>query len=78
MYIQAQKGTVNLTIPRPPIYPLLDPKCPLFGTLYPCLRVQGRSWQVLLASCQLLPGAVLPAGLFEYQPPGTRGANQRA
>ena len=34
--------------PRPSIYPLLNPKCPLFGTIYPCVRVQGGSW--LLAS----------------------------
>ena len=32
------------TLPRPSIYPLLDPKCPLFGTIYPYLRVQGGSW----------------------------------
>ena len=31
-------------IPRPSIYPLLDPKYPLFGTRYPYLRVQGGSW----------------------------------
>ena len=30
-------------LPRPSIYPLLDPKCPLFGTTYPYLRVQGGS-----------------------------------
>ena len=32
-------------IPRPSFYPLLDPKCPLFGTIYPYLRVQGGSWE---------------------------------
>ena len=26
---------------RPSIYPLSDPECPIFGTLYRCLRVQG-------------------------------------
>ena len=31
-------------IPRPSIYPLSDPECPLFGTIYPYLRVQGGSW----------------------------------
>ena len=28
----------------PSIYPLFDPKCTLFGTIYPYLRVQGGSW----------------------------------
>ena len=32
------------TIPRPSIYPLLDPKCPLFGAIYPYLRAEGGSW----------------------------------
>ena len=32
------------TIPRPSIYPLLDPKCPLFGAIHPYLRLQGGSW----------------------------------
>ena len=30
--------------PRPSIYPLLNPKCPLFGSIYPYVRVQGGSW----------------------------------
>ena len=34
----------SMNPPRPSIYPLLDPKCPLFGTIYPYLRVQGGSW----------------------------------
>ena len=29
---------------RPSSYPLLVPKYPLLGTIYPQLRVQGRSW----------------------------------
>ena len=32
------------SIPSPSIYPYLDPKYPLFGTIDPCLRVQGGSW----------------------------------
>ena len=32
------------SIPRPSIYPLLDPKYLLLGTIYPYLRVQGGSW----------------------------------
>ena len=32
------------SIPRTSIYPLLDPKCPLFGAIYPYLRAQGGSW----------------------------------
>ena len=36
------------SFPRPSISPLLDPKCPLFGTIYPYLRVQGGSWSVVL------------------------------
>ena len=36
--------------PRPSVYPLLDPKCPLFGTIYPYLRVQGGSWVSYLMS----------------------------
>ena len=35
-------------LPRPSIYPLLDPKYPLFRTIYPYLRVQGGSWQGLV------------------------------
>ena len=31
--------------PKPSIYPLLDRKSPLFGTIYRYLRVQGGSWQ---------------------------------
>ena len=34
-------------VPRPSIYPLLDPKCPLFGAIYPYLRAQGGSWGAL-------------------------------
>ena len=34
--------------PRPSSYTLLGPKYPLLGTIYPQLRVQGRSWQVEL------------------------------
>ena len=37
----------NPSIPRPSIYPLLKPKYPLFGTIYPYLRVQGGSWLYL-------------------------------
>ena len=46
---QEQLGTWNPcggsffvnTIPRPSFFPLLDPKYPLLGTIYPYLRVQG-------------------------------------
>ena len=31
-------------IPRPSSYPLLGPKYPLLRTIYPQLKVQGRSW----------------------------------
>ena len=31
--------------PRPSSYPLLGPKYLLLGTIYPQLRVQGRSWR---------------------------------
>ena len=37
-------GLLNSATPRPSIYPLLDPKCPLFGAIYPYLRAQGGSW----------------------------------
>ena len=31
-------------LPRPSSYPLLRPKYPLLGTIYPQVRVQGGSW----------------------------------
>ena len=47
----AQHATVGIleylfktSVPRPSIYPLLDPKYPSFGTIYPYLRVLGGSW----------------------------------
>ena len=33
-----------VVIPRPSSYPLCGPKYPLLVTIYPQLRVQGRSW----------------------------------
>ena len=41
---------LGFKVPRPSIYPLLEPKCPLFGTIYPYLRVQGGSWFRVLGS----------------------------
>ena len=38
----------GFTVPRPSIYPLLDPTCPLFGARYPFLRAQGGSWLLSL------------------------------
>ena len=43
--------------PRPSIYPLLHPKCPLFGAIYPYLRAQGGSWKTVFR-CRT-PGCVL-------------------
>ena len=36
-------GRSKMSPPRPSFYPLLDPKYPLSGTIYPYLRVQGGS-----------------------------------
>ena len=45
--------------PRPSIYPLIDPKYPLFGTIYPYLRVQGGSW-LIANTVQRKPGGSRP------------------
>ena len=36
--------TIVQQTPRPSSYPLLGPKYPLSGTIYPQFRVQGGSW----------------------------------
>ena len=38
------RGYAGSRVPRPSIYPLLDPKYPFLGTIYPDLRFQGGSW----------------------------------
>ena len=44
-YLQAVfHDYTTVMIPRPSIYPLLDPKYPFFGAIYPYLRAQGGSW----------------------------------
>ena len=45
---QQPQGSLLISPPRPSIYLLLDPKCPLFGTIYPYLRVQGGSWLTII------------------------------
>ena len=49
-YVRSRYRTLEGTLrralkPRPSIYPLLDPKCPVFGTIYLYLRVQAGSWK---------------------------------
>ena len=55
------------------VYPLFDPKYPLFGTVYPYLRVQGGSWLFHLLTgasdsgikvCNSRPGVCYRGGPF--------------
>ena len=60
---------VKSTLLRPSLYSLLGPKYPLVGTIYPQLRVQGRSWYTVYTSGEpidveifvsLVSGSTLP------------------